>query len=367
MKNRKKLIAKLIFIAALVLVIWITFKDSMGDILQALQETSPYVVLLICLSSVIYHLFEGAMTCSLARRYNPEFRYRQGVFCAFYCSFYRLTTLGSGTGVAAVYYLGQNGIEYSGAISLYMIQYVVHKIGIAIFSGILFVLCWPFMIGHYAGYVWLLVLAYVVTVLICIALILLIMMRRLHEWLLRLGHRFNKKGKLDHALAVLEEKVQIMGGTAREILKDWKQILKLLAITLIKCIFWYAIPFLVVGAVKLTFLHSLSVSSLAVMTAAVIPAPAGVGSLEFVMTLLYTPLLGVGQAAATTVLYRTATFVFPMVLGLVLLLTRRAIRKRLGLTDRPPALFRRSNEEIETRTDSKKRERENEVCLDQEI
>ena len=334
MKKHKKLIAKLIFIAIIVFVIWLTFKDSMGDIVGEIRNTSIWILLLICLTSVVYHLFEGWMTYSLAKRYNPEFKFLQGIYCAFYCSFYRLTTLGSATGVAAVYYLGQNGVSYSGAISLYMIQYVVHKIGVAIFSGILFLICLPYMMQNYSGYVWLLILAYIVTVLICVGLILLIMFKPFHEWLLKIGHRLNKKGKLDKALSALESNAQIMGETAKKILTDKVQVIKLLVITLIKYIFWFDIPFLVVGAAKLSFLHSLSISSLAVMTAAVIPTPAGVGSVEFVMTALFGPVVGVSQAAAVTVLYRIATFIFPMIFAMILILVRRGIRKRKGITDK---------------------------------
>ena len=66
-----------------------------------------------------------------------------------------MATLGSGSGVAAIIYLGEQGIEYGGGFGLYMIQYALHKMSIALFSAILFVMNWEFMrnwFGDYAGH-----------------------------------------------------------------------------------------------------------------------------------------------------------------------------------------------------------------------
>ena len=56
------------------------------------------------------------------------------------------------------------------------------------------------------------------------------------------------------------------------------------------------------------------------MSAAVIPTPAGVGAVELIMTNLFAVLVGVHKAGAITVLYRVATFIFPFVVGGVLIL-----------------------------------------------
>ena len=53
MKNKKRL-AKLIFVAILLLIIWYTFKDSAGDIVAQLQKTSFAVLVAIMAATVIY-------------------------------------------------------------------------------------------------------------------------------------------------------------------------------------------------------------------------------------------------------------------------------------------------------------------------
>lgn len=327
----KKTWIKVIFVAVLIAIIIYTFRNSAGDILTEMQRTPLHIIIAILLSSVIYLLIESWLTYSLAIRYNPEFKFYQAVYNAFMVCFYRLSTLGSGNGVAAVYNLGQHGIEYSEAIGLYMVQYVMHKISIAIFSGIFFLINWKFMWENYRDYGILLIAAYALTVLICIGLILFVVSKWFHGLILNLGQKFNKNGKLDGPLMKLETNAQIMEVSTTRLIQDKKLLFVMVLKNLLKCVFWYGIPFLILfGDGDLSLLNSLSVSSLAVMTAAVIPTPAGIGALEFVMTGLFSVIVGVNRAGAITILYRIATFIFPFAAGGVAILLNRMFAKKHG-------------------------------------
>lgn len=328
MKNKKTWF-KIIFVVVLVLIILYTFRGSWQDIMDEMKQTSLAVIGLIAASSVIYHLFEAWITYSLAKRYNPRFCYRDAIYCAFFCSFYRLSTLGSGAGVAAVVFLGKKEVGYSEATGLYMIQYMIHKVSIALFSGIFFLVNWRVMAANYKNYAGYLLLAYGVTLLIAIGLILLAVYPRFHQLILRLGGKLNRRGKLDKALVKLEQSANLMEKSSSELLKDAKTIVAMFAKTLMKLCFWYCIPFLILlGTGEVSLLSSLSVTSLSVMTAAVIPTPAGIGSTELIMTSLFRVLVDVEKAAAITVLYRVATFIFPFAIGGAMILIER-LWKRL--------------------------------------
>lgn len=322
---------KVIFVAVLLLIIAYTFRNSAGDILTELQNTPLQIILAILGSSVIYLLIEAWLTWSLAIRYNPDFKYHQAVYNAFMVCFYRLSTLGSGNGVAAVYNLGQHGIEYSEAIGMYMVQYVMHKISIAIFSGIFFLVNWQFMWTNFRDYGILLIAAYGLTVLICIGLILFVVSKWFHTLILNIGQHFNKSGKLDGPLMKLETNAQIMEVSTSRLIHDKKLLFVMIIKNLVKSVFWYGIPFLILyGSGDLSLLQSLSTTSLAVMTAAVIPTPAGIGAVEFVMTGLYSVIVGVNRAGAITILYRIATFIFPFAAGGVAILGHRFFAKKRG-------------------------------------
>ena len=57
--------------------------------------------------TVVYHCVEGVITTLLAKQYNREFTLGMGITNAFCALFYRVATLGSGAGVAAIVYLGR--------------------------------------------------------------------------------------------------------------------------------------------------------------------------------------------------------------------------------------------------------------------
>ena len=64
------------------------------------------------------------------------------------------------------------------------------------------------------------------------------------------------------------------------------------------------------------------------MTAAVIPTPAGIGAVELIMSNLLGVLIDLHKAAAVTVLYRVATFIFPFVVGGALILVNKIIARK---------------------------------------
>ena len=195
-KKHAKTIGKIFFVLILILIIIYTFKDSAGDILTQLKETSFLVIAGICIASVMYELVEGWISYSLAKVYNPDFKYWQGVECAFYAAFYRVATLGSGAGVAAIYYFNERGVPYSKGTGLYTIEYMLHKVSIALFAGIFFILNWGYMQKYYSQYDMTLLIGFGVTFVIAAVLLLFACSKKFHEVLLWIVRKLNRSGKL---------------------------------------------------------------------------------------------------------------------------------------------------------------------------
>jgi uncharacterized protein (TIRG00374 family) len=276
--------------------------------------------------TVGYHLMEGWITTLLAKQYNPSFTYRMGVTNAFFCSFYRVATLGSGSGVAAMVYLGENGIEYSKSFGLYMLQYAFHKISIAIFSGLMFLISWNYMYLHYGDYMWLLLAGFAVTIVITLGLILFCCSAKFHRLVFVILDFLNKKvkGKLSAVIAELHVQCNMLEDSSRQIMSNKKLVTVAILLNIVRSCFWYGIPYLIFeGIPDISLLETMAVTSLSVMLAAVIPAPAGIGSTEFVFTKLYASSVGSQLAMSASLLYRFATFVFPFLIGAVIVVVRR--------------------------------------------
>ncbi|MFR5117411.1 MAG: flippase-like domain-containing protein [Eubacterium sp.] len=205
---------------------------------------------------------------------------------------------------------------------------MVHKVSVALFSGLLFVLNWKVMSCNYREYGVYLGLAYLLTAIISIALIIFAVSAKSHKLILAIVRHFNKSGRLTPALTKLEQSCDIMEKSTSKLLKDVPSLISMVLKNMAKLCFWYCVPFLILfGSNEISLLDSLSITSLSVMTAAVIPTPAGIGAVELIMTNLFAVLVGVHKAGAITVLYRVATFIFPFVVGGVLILISKVVHR----------------------------------------
>ena len=312
----------LLLVAAIVY----TFRDMAEPIIGQLRRTTVQVLLGITALTVGYHLLEGMITTKLAREYNPVFPYRKGVGNAFFCSFYRVATLGGGAGIAAVVYLGENGVEHSVGFGLYMLQYAFHKISIALFSVLFFCLNWNFMYEHFHSYMWLLLAGYAVTMVITLGLILLCCSTAFHKVLFGfldwLDGKLNRR--FDVQIATLRGECQMLERAARQVIRKKRLVAEIVLLGMVRNVFWYGIPYLTFGAgAGATLPQVLAVTSLSVMLAAVLPAPGGIGSTEFVFTALFAGIVGTGLAGSSALLYRFGTFIVPFLIGGVIVILRR--------------------------------------------
>ncbi len=325
---KRRTLARIIFIAILIAIIIYTFWGSWQDIFVRLSQTAPLILVLIGIWTVIYHLVEAWITFSLARIYNPDLRYYQAMYCAFYASFYRLSTLGIGSGFAAIYYLANHGLTYSQATGMYMFQYTLHKVSIAAFSGIFFLVNWAAMVNDYRDYGIYLILAYILTIVIVVFFVLLIVFPPFHKAVLFLLGLVNFRHRLDDTIERVRGYLQDMEETAPDLLKNVRIIVTSILKNFFKLLFWYSIPFLVLLQTQpISLRMSWGVTSLSTTTAAVIPTPVGLGSTELIMTGMFSVLVGVEDGAAVTLLYRFGTFILPFAIGGIMILISHLVKR----------------------------------------
>ena len=141
--------------------------------------------------------------------------------------------------------------------------------------------------------------------------------------------KFNKSGKLTPALKKLEAKLRYHGKINIPLVEgctiaDFHGVEKFGKTVLLVL---YSVFNSVWKQMKFQYWILLSITSLSVMSAAVIPTPAGVGAVELIMTNLFAVLVGVHKAGAITVLYRVATFIFPFVVGGVLIVISKFLHR----------------------------------------
>lgn len=327
-KYRIQQLQKAFLTFLILLLLFIAVRDALPDIWQQLKATSPGRLAHILLASVFYHFMEGLLTTIITRKHLSEFSLKTGIQCAFYCSFYRVVTFGSGAGAAGVYFLHQNRIDTASATGIYMVQYVLHRISTTLYALLLLLLNFSFMYSTYYQYGWFLVIGLIVTILVVSFLLAICLSSTFHKLICRLCIWAKGKGLKINPDAI-REKSELLKNTAALLMADKKLLCKIIFINFIKLSFWFCIPFLILhDNFCMSLTTSLCMTSMMTALAGVIPTPAGIGSIEFVYMLLFTPITGTAAAAASMLLYRFATYYFPILPGGIVILIRKLNSKK---------------------------------------
>lgn len=315
----QKTLIKWACVLVLVGLIIYVFRDMAGPIFAQLRKTSPAVLGLIILATAAYGFFESMITYSFARQVDGHMTFADANLMTYFVSFYRVSTLGSGTIVAAALFMKHCGIKSSEAVGLYSIDYALHKMTIAVIAVTLYITHHDYMMsvfGEYSSYVTLGVIA---TVLITTGIVLFACwpaFHRLLNWLLqKLNSLFN--GRFTKQVDSLYEQCVMMEDASKLVMRKPGLIVRVLLLDVVKFGCWFSIPYIALHSVyDMDIITSIGITAMSVMLAAVIPMPGGIGSSELVMTAIYAGLAGSASAGAMALLYRFATFMFPFIVGI---------------------------------------------------
>lgn len=306
------------------------YRDHLGDILDGVQQVTRVQLGGSLVLAALGYLLEGLAISGMIRTWeagNRENTVGYGIFTALAGEFYRLATLGNGSGIAKIHFLHQRGIETGNATGLVMIQYLCKRLAIAVLGTVGFgVLC---LQGEDAGnlcrkYAVCIVAGNVLALAVVAGFLAVMLSVRVNRHLLAIldwaGRMWPVCGKW---VPVWKEQAGILHQSGREVFGQKGRMLCLFLLQMGKCILFYSIPaFLLKGQGSLPAVADILLMAVVYMLAGVIPAPSGIGSLEFVFWLFFSPSVG-GQAAISAILvFRFATWFMPFVMGAVLVTAR---------------------------------------------
>lgn len=330
-KKRVKFAGNLLFVCLLLGILYYSFRDSMGDMLTELAGVSPQVVLSLFLTVILYHICEGHITWLIVHKTHPEYPRWKGFCNAFYCSFYKTATLGSGSGIAGIYYLNKAGIPVPNATGMYFFQYIVHKVSMAVFSLLLFLVTYGFIHTSFADYQGYILLGFAGVCVIAGVLLAVATVPWMQTACNLLANRFRAKHpSWEEKLTGAGHKLALLQAESRSLLKDPLLLLRLFLCNLLKFTTWYLIPWMVFRSsttetLPFTALQCFSLTALSQSLAGVIPTPAGIGSVEAVFVLLFRRLLPEAKALSAVVLYRFDTMLLPCAMGAFFVLGERIV------------------------------------------
>ena len=327
-KNLKHGFLKLLINSLVILLLFViallTYRDSLLDILKGITEVSPSNITVSVLLSVLFFIMEGSIIYKMASGIVPTYQLKYGIATAYRCEFYRLITFGSGTGIAEIHYLHKKGIEPAVGTGISILQFVMKKIGVAILGIIGFILlyCFPDTRALCREYAVFLAIGCIITTVIVLFLLLVTLSNNVLTFVLGIIDKVSVKFPSFTEKAVsLKNQVYLLNESGHIFLRQRYALIQIVLFNLIKLTAIYCIPaYSLQEKCNMGFVECTAIMAAVYMLAGVIPAPSGIGSLEFVYLLFFGVLAEPGIIVPTLLVFRFVTWILPFIIGGILCL-----------------------------------------------
>ena len=325
-KDRKNIIGNIIKWVIILVVLVLVYFWKQEEIHDAINEMKhhPFWVSLLCLAATLLHfVVEGRIIHDMTMYEKRQMTWFEAFKCGLYCAFYKLISLGSLSGIAEVYYIARHDIEPGRSSGITLVQYAYQKLGITILGILSFIYLYISGVPTVIKCAKFGVLGSFISFTIVALLLTLSASTRFAGLLIKIV-RFFEKRLLAKYKEKLEELIEQITTFNEAGLYFWRHKTLCLRVTLLKMLkmsLWYSIAAIVVCATNdASPLTCIALMATVNMIGTVMAAPAGAGTLEFVIALIFTPLFG-NTSAAVAILYRFYTMVVPFLLGSIVFAT----------------------------------------------
>lgn len=309
-----KTIIKWIVILSIMVIVGIFNRDFLGDALQEIKEIPISIVVLCVVLGMLYYVAEGIIISYMTIRDEKRINFIKGFQCSLYCGFYKFVSLGSGGGIAQVYYYSCEGIKASKGTGMMIVQYTILKItvgilGILSFLGLILMKDTSYM--KYSKYM---ILGTVVIILIIAFLIILAVSKRTTKFVFDLLFKLIKEESILYPkLVYAMEYTNNLQEQGRELWANKFQFINVILLNIFRLASWYVIPAFIFGnwGYDVNIISCIALMSVVNMISGVMIAPAGIGTLEFVFVLFFGNIFTDVYAASALIVYRFFTWIFP--------------------------------------------------------
>ena len=292
----------------------------MHEAFWEIKNTPKIKLILIFLTANFYFIAEGIIIHLMTGEDEKALTIFQGISCSYMCAFYRLATLGSGNGIAQIYYYKTKGIDVSKGTGMSIVQYTFQKITIGIMGILSFLILVAIGNSSLLKYSWFMLAGVLVISIICTVLFLLTVSKKISGFAIALIRAIIKKeSRLTEKVDKLEHAINSLQTEGRIIWHDKKVFLIVVLLNIFKFCCWYIIPgILFVDTFDLNPLMCMALMAVCNMLGCVMVAPSGIGTLDFVFALFFGTLVKNGKAIAAAILiYRFFTWAVPFMIGLI--------------------------------------------------
>lgn len=317
-KKKKAILNIVIFLILLVLIYFVFYKDYRA-ILECISSVSIVELFFLLGMGVGYQLLDSAACFTLIHARFPDLKYQQAVELTFLGIFGNVFTFSTGIIPMQSYYLYREGMNVGGGIATITLKYIFHKVIIFCYAIAMFFIQRQWLKKTIPQLIKYIYLGFMICAVIIVALILLCTWKKVQQLLLQLIDRLPDTGKWEQRKAIWRKNLEALYSESREILKNHACCRNVIVWNILKLAWLYSIPFvsmMILHISELTFGKTQVLTAIMFLIIGVLPHMAGIGPTEFAFLILFTGYMGRVSASSALILYRIATYFFPLLLSI---------------------------------------------------
>lgn len=307
----------LIFIA-----IYLVFHNDLKGIVDCLKTITIIDVIILIGVGTVYQLLEAFGCHVLLKSQIADFKYVQVFELTLLGTFCNVITSTAGTIPIQSYYLYKQGVNAGKGIGLLILDSIFHKLAVFVYATVVLLFTFNDLANNSSLKVYIIV-GYLVYLVIIVGLVLLCSASKIQQLLLFLIDHLPDRPALQKRKNDWKDNLNALYLEAKHVLHDHKTCLKVILADFLKLIWTYTIPFIclmIIDDNQLTFIQVQMLSSLMLLITGVLPNLAGMGSAELAFMLLFIEPLGLVKTTMILLLYRLATYFYPFILSIVVVL-----------------------------------------------
>lgn len=318
-QQKKKSIFHLVVFLLILFIVGFTLKSSLEVTFQELKETPFSIVFNIFLLGVFYQIVEGFNISKLANFKDLQLSAKEGFEASCYTAFMRVITFGSGTMLSEIWYYHKKRINMPYAIGLTLSRLLFYKLSLISWGILGLFLYGNTLYENKPSLFFLALVGIILTGFIVAFLISLAYSIHLQVFLVVIGNRFLKKAKWRDRFDSFNLQIYALRDFFVDLLKNKSLFMKCLLLNIFKVCLWLIIPGVLFQvpffSYEMVFFFFLTTFSF--LTAGILPAPAGMGSLEFVFLLFFPLFISEGKGVSALILLRFASYFLPFFMGFI--------------------------------------------------
>lgn len=316
--QKKKYYLNIIFMAILLgLVFYVILKDEdLGEILNALKDTSIPFMLFASIAALIYVVMEGASIQIILLSLGLKTNIIKCVKYSFIGFFFNaITPSATGGQPMQVIYMRNDGINIGASSVTLLFWTIIYKIALIVIESFVFIFMHGFAKSSIRGYMWLFVTGIIVNVVSIFLYSVVVFSKNgakniayFVTWLLHKLRIVKRKEKIEKKLDTL---LMSYKEGAEYMRSHINTAFIVLITTIIQRVSYFAVTWFVykaLGQNNYTCIQIIALQSFVSVCIDILPLPGGVGANEGFFVKLFKPVMGKSLAVSAMLLSRAASF-----------------------------------------------------------